>query len=287
MDTASFHSKEGRLEESLRAAETLIANGDDLAVGKFIGLLKGGGGSGSGHLLLKVKGNIAKLLLDVTDNFTLSSCGERVATLGEDLHQVVCEFTTSKIKTDYGMGKSITFIDRHTMRDTVPRVHDDTSGTTRGIKREDSLDSNIHGWHVECFEHNLCHLFTVGLWVERCLSKEYRLFLRSNSKLIIEGVVPDLLHVIPVSDDTMFNRILQSEDTSLGLSLISNICILLTHANHYTLVTGTTNNGWKDSTRSIISSKASFAHTRSIVNNQSGNVFVTHLVFVLVRYLSS
>merc|ERR1719481_1394773 len=32
MDTAGFHSKEGRLEESLGAAETLIANGDNLAV---------------------------------------------------------------------------------------------------------------------------------------------------------------------------------------------------------------------------------------------------------------
>merc|ERR1719378_1028017 len=30
MDTAGFHSKEGRLEEGLRAAEALIANGDDL-----------------------------------------------------------------------------------------------------------------------------------------------------------------------------------------------------------------------------------------------------------------
>merc|ERR1712105_173522 len=80
MDTTGFHSKEGRLEESLRATETLISNGDDLTVRKFIRLLKRGGGSSSGHLLLKVKSNIAKLLLDVTDNFTLSCGGERVAT---------------------------------------------------------------------------------------------------------------------------------------------------------------------------------------------------------------
>merc|ERR1719320_1926659 len=59
MDATGFHSKEGRLEESLRAAETLIADGDDLAVGKLIRLLKGGGSSGSGHFLLEVKGNIA------------------------------------------------------------------------------------------------------------------------------------------------------------------------------------------------------------------------------------
>merc|ERR1719431_511256 len=59
-------------------------------------------------LLLEVKGNIAELLLDVTDNLALSGGGERVATLGEDLHQVVGEFTSSKIKTDNGMGKGIT-----------------------------------------------------------------------------------------------------------------------------------------------------------------------------------
>merc|ERR1719477_524874 len=66
VDATGFHSKEGRLEESLRAAETFIANGDDLAVRKLIRLLKGGGGSSSGHLLLEVKGDIAELLLDVT-----------------------------------------------------------------------------------------------------------------------------------------------------------------------------------------------------------------------------
>merc|ERR1719318_623761 len=165
MDAAGFHSKEGRLEESLGAAETLIANGDDLTVGKLIRLLKGGGGSSGGHFLLKVKSNIAELLLDVTDNFALSSGGEGVATLCEDLHQVVGELTASKIKTNNGMGKSITFIDWDTMGDTISRVHDDTSGTAGGI----------------------------------------------------EGVVPDLLHIIPVGDDAMLNGVLEGEDTSLGL----------------------------------------------------------------------
>merc|ERR1719244_1903194 len=40
MDTTGFHSKEGRLEESLRAAEALITNGDDLTVGKLIGFFQ-------------------------------------------------------------------------------------------------------------------------------------------------------------------------------------------------------------------------------------------------------
>merc|ERR1719412_1904804 len=99
MKTAGLHSEEGRLEESLRAAETLVADGDDLAVGKLIGLLEGGGGSGGGHLLLEVKSDIAELLLDVTNDLTLGGGGERVATLGEDLHEVVGEFTASQVET--------------------------------------------------------------------------------------------------------------------------------------------------------------------------------------------
>ena len=76
MDSARFHSQEGRLEESLWAPEPFIANGNNLAVGKLIGLLKGGGSSSSSHFLFKVKSNIAELLLDVSDNLTLSSGGE-------------------------------------------------------------------------------------------------------------------------------------------------------------------------------------------------------------------
>merc|ERR1711892_1329461 len=149
MYATGFHSKEWRLEEGLRAKETFISNGDDLTVGKFIRLLEGGGGSSSGHLLPEVKGNIAKLLLDVTDNLPLSSGGERVATLSQDLHEVVGQLTASQVETDNGVGEGITFINGDTVGDTVTRVHDDTGGTTRGVQGEHSLDGNIHGGAVE------------------------------------------------------------------------------------------------------------------------------------------
>merc|ERR1712088_512578 len=286
MDAAGFHSEEGWLEESLWAAETLIANGDDLAVGKLIRLLKGGGGSSSGHLLLKVKSNIAEFLLDVTDNLTLSSGGEGLATLSEDLHQVVGELTSSKIKANNSMREGIAFIDRDPMRDTISRIHDNTSGTTRGIEGEDSLDGHIHGRHVKGLEHDLGHLLTVSLGVEGSLGKKDRLLLRGNTEFIVEGVVPDLLHVIPVSDDSMLNRVLEGQDTSLGLGLISYIGILLSHTNHHTLVARTANNGGEDSSGSVISSKSSLAHAGAIVNDKGSNVFVTHLDCILV-FLSS
>merc|ERR1711892_210901 len=213
-------------------------------------------------------GNIAQLLLDVTDNLTLSSGGERVATLGEDLHQVVGELTSSEIKTDNGMGKGITFINGDTVGDTISRVHDDTSGTSGSVEGEDSLDGNIHGGHVEGLEHDLGHLLTVSLWVEGSLSQEDGLFLRGNTELIVEGVVPDLLQIVPVGDDSVLNGVLEGEDTPLGLCLVTDIGVLLSHAHHHSLVPGATNNGWKDGPGGIISSETSLAHAGAIVRQE-------------------
>merc|ERR1719309_1356176 len=180
------------------------------------------------------------------------------------------------------MGKGITFIDGDSVGDTITRVHDDTSGTSRGIKGEDSLDGNIHGGHVEGLKHDLGHLFTVSLGVEGSLSQEGGGLLRGNTEFIVEGVVPDLLHVIPVGDDSVFNGVLEGHDTSLALGFITYIGILLTHADHDTLVTGTANNGWEDSPGSVITGEAGFDHARAIVTDKGALFFVTHGVWLIL-----
>merc|ERR1712024_308864 len=220
--------------------------------------------------------NIAEFLLDVTDNFTLGGGGERVASLGEDLHEVVGELTASQVQTEDGVGESITFIDGDGVGYTITRVHYNTSGTSRSVEGKDSLDGNIHGWHVEGLEHDLSHLFTVSFWVEGSFSQEYGLLFWCNTELIVEGVMPDFLHIIPVGDDTVFNWVFQSKDTSLGLSFISYIGILLTHTNHDTLMARTANDGWEDSPGGVITCKTSFAHAGTIVDNKSSNVLISH-----------
>merc|ERR1712073_236057 len=252
----------------------------DLYVGKLIGLLEGGGGSSGGHLLLEVQGDVAELLLDVTDNLALGGGGEGVATLGEDLHQVVGELTASQVKTDDGVGESVTLVDGDTVGDTVTGVHDDTGGTAGGVQGEHGLDGDVHGGHVEGLEHDLSHLLTVGLGVEGSLSQEDRVFLGGNTELIVEGVVPDLLHVIPVGDDSVFNGVLQGEDTPLGLGLVTDIGVLLSHTDHHSLVAGTSNDGGEDGPGGVVSGEASLAHAGAIVADKSSNVLVTHLVFV-------
>lgn len=140
-----------------------------------------------------------------------------------------------------------------------------TSCTTTSIQRENGLDGNVHGRHIEGLKHDLGHLFSVGLGVERSLSKKNWVLFRSNTKLIVESVMPDLLHVIPVAYYTMLNGIFQGKNTSLGLCFITYIGILLTHTNHDTSVSWPTNNTRKHSPGSIITSKTSL-HDQCILN---------------------
>ncbi|KFO83820.1 hypothetical protein N320_10641, partial [Buceros rhinoceros silvestris] len=109
------------------------------------------------------------------------------------------------------MGQGVAFVDGHSVGNTITRVHHNTSGTTRGIQGQHSLDGYIHGWGVEVFTH-LCHLLSVGFGVQGSLCEQHRVLLRGYSQLVVESVVPDLLHVIPVGDDTVFNGVLQGQD---------------------------------------------------------------------------
>jgi hypothetical protein len=69
--------------------------------------------------------------------------------------------------------------------------------------------------------------------------------------------MPDLLHVIPVAHNTMLDWVFQREDTSLGLCLITNIGILLSHSYHNTSVPRAANYARENSPWCIISGETS------------------------------
>ncbi len=61
------------------------------------------------------------------------------------------------------------------------------------------------------------------------------MLLRGHTELVVEGVVPDLLHVVPVGDDAVLDGILEGEDATLGLGLVTDVGVLLAHAHHHAL----------------------------------------------------
>jgi hypothetical protein len=268
VDTSGFHTDEGWLEESLGASESLVTNGDDLTIGKFIGFLERRGRSGGGHFLLEVKGDVAELFLDVSDDFSLSSSDERVTSLSEDLHEVVSKISAGKIESHDGVGKSVTFVDGNVVGNTISSVEDDTGGSARSVKGEDGLDANVHGGDVESLEHDLGHLFSVSFWVEGSLSEQSWVFFWGNSELVVEGVVPDLLHIVPVCDDTVLDGVLEGEDTSLGLGLVADVRVLGAHTDHDTLMSWSADDGGVDSSGSIVTSKTGLDETRALKINK-------------------
>ena len=90
------------------------------------------------------------------------------------------------------------------------------------------------------------------------------------------AATPHLLHVVPVGDDAVLDGVLESEDTSLALGLVSHVRVLLTHADHHSLVAGAADDGREDSTGCIVSGESGFAHTGAVVNYQRSNVVVAH-----------
>lgn len=62
----------------------------------------------------------------------------------------------------------------------------------------------------------------VGLGVQKGIGWKHRVLLRGHRWLIVEGVVPDDFHVVPVGD----NAILQGQNVPLALSLIAHIGVL-------------------------------------------------------------
>ncbi|RNA00284.1 beta [Brachionus plicatilis] len=111
---------------------------------------------------------------------------------------MIGQITTSQVQTEDGVRQSITFINWYIVSDTIARVQNNTSGTTRSVKGQDSLNGNVHSWRVECLEHDLSHFFSVCFGVERSLGQQDWMLFRSNSQLIIFSISSQLV-TIPCS----------------------------------------------------------------------------------------
>ena len=106
------------------------------------------------------------------------------------------------------------------------------------------LNSDIEPLCVECFEHDLCQVFSVFRRIEGRFSHNKDCFLGIASEIVEHAPVPILLHQIPVPDDTSFDRIdnfLSSSELSCFLSndKIKGLCNFpITHspANLWALI---------------------------------------------------
>lgn len=151
-----------------------------------------------------------------------------------------------------------------------------TCCTTGGIEGQDSLDCHIHGRYIEGLKHYLGHLFTISFRVQGGFCEQGGVFLRGHTEFIVESVVPDLFHIVPVGDDAMFNGIFQSQDTSFALCFITHIGIFLTHANHNTLKENTEKH---DLRKATLQSPNNYTTDNYAICQKSTNIRATESLF--------
>ena len=83
------------------------------------------------------------------------------------------------------------------------------------------------------------------------------MLLGSHTELVVEGVMPDLLHIVPVADDSVLDGVLEGQDTPLGLRLVTDVGVLLPHPDHDTGVARAPHDAGEDGPRGVISSEPS------------------------------
>ena len=150
------------------------------------------------------------------------------------------------------MRECVTLVDGDGVGYSVSAVKDDSRGSSGGVEGEDCLYGYVEGGDIEGFEHDLGHSFSVIFGVEGGLCEEAGVLLRSDPELVVEAVVPDFFHVVPVGDDSMFDGVAESENSSFGLGFFSDIGILLVHSDHYSGHFGSANNRGEGSSFFII-----------------------------------
>ncbi len=157
------------------------------------------------------------------------------------------------------MGDGVTFVDGHSVRNAFSRVQHDTCSATRGVKSEDCLHVDVKAGHVEDFEHNLSHLFSVLLRVKGSFCHQDGMLFGGNAQLTVECMVPYFLHVVPVADNTVLDGRLNLENTTLLLGLFADVDFLLVKTNHDSWHLGSAHDCGEDRARSVVSSETSLA----------------------------
>ena len=257
------------LEDTLWGLEARSVHVDSLTVGELERFLVSVGATSLAASSFVVLSYEAALLLNGSNDLepgTLTTLLSN-AILGQELDEEISDNTSSDKVLQHGVRNREAFVNWDGVGNTITGIADETSGSTVGVERQDGLNSDVKAVDIEGLEHELSHFFSVGLWVAWSLSEEDIVLRWVNSKLVVEAVLPDLLHIVPRLDDTRLNWVVELQDTSHLLSLIANILGLGVHTNKLLVSSWNTDNSWEFTGWLILSGKTGFENTGTVVNN--------------------
>ena len=204
-DTRLFDVDKVRLEQTFGGFEAFGTDANDATVGE--GVRFDQNGRVFAELLVEgeVVGNVTELLFDGADGLEIGGSVEGVTTTGQERDEVACDVSSSDIESSSEMVEDGALVYRNNVGDTITAVDDDTRRQTLGVEGKDGLDGDIDTAKVVAFEHDFGHHFAVLQGVHGRFGEEDLAAGGVDLHLLEEGVVPEVLHVVPALDDTVFH----------------------------------------------------------------------------------
>jgi len=267
----SFNVQKMGFEENLGSLKSLSSNSDDSSVGKGVRLDKNGGLIGQSLLEFEIITNVAELLLDLSDCLKIGSSVEGVSSEQQKSDQVSSDISSSNVQTSGKMGKSESFVDGNDVSNTITRIDDNSSQQSLSVKGKDSLNGNVARLESILLKHDFNHLLSVLSGIHGSLSEHDLRLLGLDLQSLEEGVIPDVAHIVPVSDDSVIQRISDLEHGSQFGGFISNHDVLQLDVVNLFLRTedGSSNHRREDGMRKVGSSETALDKSSSVVTDNN------------------
>lgn len=156
--------------------------------------------------------------------------------------------------------------DRTTMANTVTTIKNEAGSLTSGVQTQDSLLLEENLRDAKLLEENVGSLCAVIVRIKWWICQQNGMLFWRNLQLI-EYVAPKSFHVIPVRDNTVFNRIVKLEDSAIFVCRCSNELFLLVLRDHHLLVHGPSNIGVELQGGFRVACNTSLHYAGSVIDN--------------------
>jgi len=98
--------------------------------------------------------------------------------------------------------------------------------------------------------------------------------LGTHTEFAIESVMPDLLHIIPVNNDAVFNGLLNLQNAAFALCLLTNVDLALVETNHDAGDLWAADHSAENCTGCVVTCETRLTGSRSVVDHDSRYLFV-------------
>ena len=127
---------------------------------------------------------------------------------------MLCHVSASQINSLNGIANGETLEYWTAVAHAIAAIENDTRCLTPRVQTKHGLLLEEDLWRAKLFEKDVCGFHTITVWVQWWLCEEDWMLLSRHLELI-EDVTPQLLHIVPVLNNSVLNWIVEFQDPSV------------------------------------------------------------------------